>query len=203
MPNRIVAVVLIACGVGFSAARGAAPPGAASAPAAAPAAAASDASSAAAVPASPGPSKAAPIAPAQPASPEAERRLKKLSEELRCLVCQNQTLADSNAELAGDLRNQVIELISSGRSDEQIKSYLVERYGDFVLYRPPVQSNTLLLWFGPFGLLFAGVAIWWLVQRRSGAAGNGTAGSRAGAGGLAAAQSDDESLRRARALLDD
>ena len=135
---------------------------------------------------------------AMPMSAEAERRLKVLSEELRCLVCQNQTLADSNADLAVDLRNQVNELIASGRSDEQIKSFLVERYGDFVLYRPPVQNNTLLLWFGPFVLLLGGVLIWWLVQRRSGA-------PRADGDASAATPSrtDDAALRRARAMLDD
>ncbi len=133
------------------------------------------------------------------ADPVAEKRLLGLSEELRCLVCQNQTLADSNADLAVDLRNQVHELIASGRSDEQIKSYLVERYGDFVLYRPPVQRNTLLLWFGPFALLLVGVLIWWLVQRRSGAA------RAAGFADAAApaARTDDAALRRARALLDE
>jgi cytochrome c-type biogenesis protein CcmH len=94
-------------------------------------------------------------------------RLKKLSEELRCLVCQNQTLADSNAELAVDLRRQVETMISGGRSDREIRDYMVERYGDFVLYRPPMQGNTLALWLGPFAMLAGGGLIWWLVQRRS------------------------------------
>ena len=94
-------------------------------------------------------------------------RLKALSEELRCLVCQNQTLADSNAELAIDLRNQVHEQIAAGRSDGQIRDYMVERYGDFVLYKPPVQGNTALLWGAPFGLLAIGGIAWALVQRRS------------------------------------
>jgi cytochrome c-type biogenesis protein CcmH len=99
--------------------------------------------------------------------PQSAARLKKLSEELRCLVCQNQTLADSNADLAVDLRRQVQTMISAGQSDREIRDFMVARYGDFVLYRPPVQSNTALLWFGPFGLLGAGALIWWLVQRRS------------------------------------
>lgn len=148
--------------------------------------------------AAPATTPAAGAAAAPPVSAEAERRLRALSDELRCLVCQNQTLADSNADLAVDLRNQVHDLIASGRSDDQIKSYLVERYGDFVLYRPPVQRNTLLLWFGPFVLLIGGVLIWWLVQRRSGA-------SRTPAHARAAtpAQSEDAALRRARALLDE
>jgi cytochrome c-type biogenesis protein CcmH len=94
-------------------------------------------------------------------------RLKALSEELRCLVCQNQTLADSNADLAVDLRNQVHEQIAAGRSDAQIRQYMVERYGDFVLYKPPVQGNTALLWGGPFALLAVGGLAWALVQRRS------------------------------------
>ena len=96
-----------------------------------------------------------------------EQRLKALSEELRCLVCQNQTLADSNADLAIDLRNQVKALIDQGKSDAHIKEYLVARYGDFVLYKPPVQRNTWLLWFGPFAMLLLGGLIWRRVQRRS------------------------------------
>ncbi|MEI8302881.1 MAG: cytochrome c-type biogenesis protein [Burkholderiales bacterium] len=102
-----------------------------------------------------------------PLDPAGQARLKALSEELRCLVCQNQTLADSNADLAIDLRNQVHELIAAGRSDAQIRQYMVERYGDFVLYKPPVQGNTALLWGGPFALLAVGGAVWALVQRRS------------------------------------
>jgi cytochrome c-type biogenesis protein CcmH len=100
-------------------------------------------------------------------SPENLQRFKKLAEELRCLVCQNQTLADSDAGLAVDLRRQVETLMSRGMNDAQIKDYLVERYGDFVLYRPPVKGSTLLLWFGPFGLLLAGIIAWIVVQRRS------------------------------------
>ena len=82
-----------------------------------------------------------------PLSPEAKARMKALSEELRCLVCQNQTLADSNAELAVDLRREVEKMVAAGRSDDEIKTYLVERYGDFVLYKPPMQANTIALWF--------------------------------------------------------
>ncbi|UCE30836.1 MAG: cytochrome c-type biogenesis protein CcmH [Burkholderiales bacterium] len=93
-------------------------------------------------------------------------RFNRLAEELRCLVCQNQTLADSNAGLAGDLRKEVEAQIAQGKSDDQIKAYLVERYGDFVLYRPPVQGNTVLLWLGPFALLAVGAAAWLVVQRR-------------------------------------
>ena len=83
-------------------------------------------------------------------------RFDKLTKELRCLVCQNQNLADSDAQLAHDLRREVYELLLSGRSDEEIKQCLVDRYGDFVLYRPPVQKNTYLLWLGPLLLLLGG-----------------------------------------------
>ncbi|HEY2817085.1 MAG TPA: cytochrome c-type biogenesis protein [Casimicrobiaceae bacterium] len=95
-----------------------------------------------------------------------DARLKHLETELRCLVCQNQTLADSNAPLAEDLRREVRELANAGKSDTEIKTYLVARYGDFVLYRPPLQSNTWLLWIGPFALLGGGAAIWYAVVRR-------------------------------------
>ena len=97
-----------------------------------------------------------------------DARLNKLETELRCLVCQNQTLADSNADLADDLRREVRALAVAGRSDDEIRSYLVARYGDFVLYDPPVKPLTWLLWFGPFALLIGGAAVWWIVlQRRS------------------------------------
>src|SRR5258706_8513528 len=85
------------------------------------------------------------------ADPATEARLRILAEELRCLVCQNQTIADSNADLAVDLRREVRAQILQGKSDAEIKNYLVARYGDFVLYKPPVQANTMLLWVGPFG----------------------------------------------------
>jgi cytochrome c-type biogenesis protein CcmH len=98
-------------------------------------------------------------------------RLKALSEELRCLVCQNQSLADSNAELAVDLKREVERLMVEGKSDAAIKTYLVQRYGDFVLYKPPVQSNTALLWAGPFVLLAGGAGLWTLIQRRNKVAG--------------------------------
>ena len=95
-----------------------------------------------------------------------EARLKALSEELRCLVCQNQTLADSTAPLAEDLRREVRELAYQGKSDAEIKQYLVARYGDFVLYKPPVKPTTWLLWFGPFAFLLGGALIWLVVLRR-------------------------------------
>jgi len=102
---------------------------------------------------------------------EFEGRLKRLEAELRCLVCQNQTLADSNAPLAEDLRREVRALATSGKSDAEIKQYLVARYGDFVLYKPPLQRNTWLLWIGPFGLLLGGGIVWCaILRRRNGAA---------------------------------
>jgi len=102
-----------------------------------------------------------------PMSAEEVQRLKVLSAELRCLVCQNQSLADSNAELAVDLRNQVRDQIRAGQSDAQIKDYLVQRYGEFVLYRPRVSGVTVLLWVGPFLLLaLGGAAMWTYVRRR-------------------------------------
>ena len=92
-------------------------------------------------------------------NPEDEARFRHLSEELRCLVCQNQNLADSNAELARDLRNKLYDMVRQGRSDEQIIDYMVQRYGDFVLYKPPARASTYALWFGPLVLLVIGLAI--------------------------------------------
>ena len=98
--------------------------------------------------------------------PVIERRMMALAEELRCLVCQNQTLADSQADLAADLRQEIRELMQKGESDEEIKRYLVARYGNFVLYRPPLEATTWLLWFGPAVLLVAGLATLYLVLLR-------------------------------------
>jgi cytochrome c-type biogenesis protein CcmH len=83
----------------------------------------------------------------------------RLSEELRCLVCQNQSLSDSNADLANDLRNQVREMMQAGKSDAQIREYMVASYGDFILYDPPLKATTLILWIGPFVLLLIGAAM--------------------------------------------
>jgi cytochrome c-type biogenesis protein CcmH len=100
--------------------------------------------------------------------PALEKRLLKLSQELRCLVCQNETLADSQAGLAQDLRAQIREQMKAGKTDKEIVTYLTDRYGQFVLYRPPVQPTTYLLWFGPFILLLGGLALLfrYLKQRR-------------------------------------
>lgn len=98
--------------------------------------------------------------------PATESRLKALSQELRCLVCQNQTLADSSAPLAEDLRREIRELIAKGMTDDEITAYLVARYGDFVRYRPPLKSQTAILWAGPMLLLFAGFAMLLITLRR-------------------------------------
>ena len=95
-----------------------------------------------------------------------ETRFQHLTRELRCLVCQNENLADSNADLARDLRHQVFDLMRQGKSDAEIKQYLVDRYSDFVLYDPPVQGSTLLLWFGPLAILLAGAAVVVVTIRR-------------------------------------
>jgi len=89
--------------------------------------------------------------------PILEQRVMALSQELRCLVCQNETLADSRADLANDLRNQIREQMKAGKSDKEIIAFLTERYGEFILYRPPVKPTTYLLWFGPFLLLVGGL----------------------------------------------
>ena len=98
-----------------------------------------------------------------------DKRVAALSAELRCLVCQNQTIADSNADLAVDLRRQIREQLKSGRSERDVIEFLTARYGDFVLYRPPLKASTFLLWFGPFALLIAGICALILRIRRQGA----------------------------------
>ncbi|HAX18674.1 MAG TPA: cytochrome c-type biogenesis protein CcmH [Hydrogenophaga sp.] len=100
------------------------------------------------------------------ADPELEARMVRITAELRCLVCQNQTIADSHAGLAIDLKNQVREMLRRGDSDQQIIAFMTERYGDFVLYRPPLKRTTALLWFGPAILLVGGLLILFLVLRR-------------------------------------
>jgi len=105
---------------------------------------------------------------AQPAAadPALEERVTALATELRCLVCQNQTLADSNAPLAVDLRNQIRERMREGASERDIIAFLVERYGDFVLYRPPWKATTALLWLGPLLIMIGGLAALYLRLRR-------------------------------------
>ena len=98
--------------------------------------------------------------------PVEHKRVLGISEQLRCLVCQNQSIAESNAELAVDLRNQVIEQINAGRTDEEIIKYMVDRYGDFVLYKPPFKASTVVLWLGPAVLFFGAVIGFYISLRR-------------------------------------
>ena len=90
--------------------------------------------------------------------PLIEQRLISIAEEMRCLVCQNESLAGSRSDLANDLRREIRTLIKEGKSDDQIRNFMVERYGDFVLYRPPVKPITWILWIGPFVILMVGIA---------------------------------------------
>ncbi|NOY63209.1 MAG: cytochrome c-type biogenesis protein CcmH [Gammaproteobacteria bacterium] len=106
--------------------------------------------------------------------PVLEKRVMALSKELRCLVCQNQSVAASHAELAIDMRNEVRDKMKSGWSDQQIVDYLVERYGDFVRYRPPFNSTTMLLWLGPLGMLLIGATVLFVVLKRRRARGTET-----------------------------
>ena len=102
--------------------------------------------------------------------PVAEQRLIAISEEMRCLVCQNESLAGSRSDLANDLRRELRSLIKQGKTDAEIKEFMVSRYGDFVLYRPPVKPSTWLLWVGPFGLMGIGVIALFVYLRRRNAA---------------------------------
>ncbi len=108
--------------------------------------------------------------------PKVEARLKSIAHELRCLVCQNQTIADSDAPLAVDLRQQTRKMIAEGKSDDEIRSYMVDRYGDFVLYKPPFNAVTAVLWVGPPLLIVAGLAgLFVMLRRRRAAALEGAA----------------------------
>jgi cytochrome c-type biogenesis protein CcmH len=114
-----------------------------------------------------------PLATARDAPPAAqdpaiEQRMLRIASELRCLVCQNQTIADSHSGLAEDLREEVRVMLRKGQSDEQVVAFMTDRYGDFVRYRPPVKASTWLLWFGPGVLMVGGlVALWVVLRRRS------------------------------------
>jgi len=96
-----------------------------------------------------------------------QQQFQRISEQLRCLVCQNQTLADSNAPLADDLRDEIAAQVMRGESDQQILEFVVARYGDFVLYNPPLKKTTWLLWGGPFGLLLICLFTWYALMRRN------------------------------------
>jgi len=134
------------------------------------------------------PPAAAPQARPLAEDPVLEAEVLRIAHELRCLVCQNETIAASNADLALDLRNQIRQQLRAGRSEREILDYMVQRYGDFVLYKPPVKPITWLLWGGPFVLLVAMLATLWHLLRRRRAEGPGRA------------LSEDE-RRQARALL--
>ena len=105
------------------------------------------------------------------ADPVLEARMTRIAAELRCLVCQNQTIADSNADLAQDLRRQVREMLARGDDDAKIIQYMTDRYGDFVLYRPPMKATTMLLWFGPALMVVLGLGALAVVMRRRARAG--------------------------------
>jgi cytochrome c-type biogenesis protein CcmH/NrfF len=125
------------------------------------------------------------------ADPVLELRVNQVAAELRCLVCQNQSLADSHAGLAVDLKNQVREQLQAGRSEQQVLAYMTERYGDFVRYRPPLKASTVLLWAGPLMLVLLAALVLWQALARSQRAADRTA-----------ELSEDES-QRARRLLDE
>ncbi|HTN66217.1 MAG TPA: cytochrome c-type biogenesis protein [Burkholderiaceae bacterium] len=128
--------------------------------------------------------EAAPLAE----DPVLEQRLIAISDEMRCLVCQNESLSGSRSDLAQDLRREIREMIQQGKSDDEIKNYMVSRYGDFVLYRPPVKPVTWLLWIGPFALMFLGVgALIAYLRRRE--------------RGFSKVSITDEERRRVQALL--
>ncbi len=121
-----------------------------------------------------------------------DARVMKISEELRCLVCQNQSIAESNADLAQDLRREVHEMLAAGKTEADVREFMVERYGDFVLYDPPVKRSTLLLWIGPgLAAVIALGGLWWQLARRR----------RTRASDEADAP-DEAALAQARALLD-
>jgi cytochrome c-type biogenesis protein CcmH len=109
--------------------------------------------------------EAAPLA----ADEKVEKRMVEISEEMRCLVCQNESLSGSHAELAQDLRREIRTMIKQGKSNEEIMEFMVSRYGDFVRYRPPVKATTYLLWFGPFLLMAGAIAVLVIYLRRRGA----------------------------------
>ncbi|HZZ04542.1 cytochrome c-type biogenesis protein [Paraburkholderia sp.] len=124
---------------------------------------------------------------AEPHGAAEDARVRSLAESFRCLVCQNQTLADSNADLAADLRERIREQVRAGATDAQIRDYMARRYGDFVLYRPPLKPLTWALWFGPFAALAIGAWVGWrAIGRRR---------------GVAAQPLDDDERRRVDALI--
>lgn len=128
--------------------------------------------------------------------PALEHRAEKLGKELRCLVCQSESIEDSNADLAKDLRIIVREQIQNGKSDAEVKKFVVDRYGDYVLLKPPFKAGTLVLWLGPFAFLVVGIGAAWAFYRRRGTATNAAAP-------LAPAPLTEAEKRRLAALLKD
>lgn len=122
--------------------------------------------------------------------PAIEARMNALAEDLRCLVCQNESLAGSHAELAEDLRREIRDLMKQGKNDKEVVQYLTDRYGDFVLYRPPFRSYTLLLWLGPVIFLGIGAVVWYVTLRRR-------------RGLQATAQVSEQALKQAADLLEE
>jgi cytochrome c-type biogenesis protein CcmH len=154
-PRRVLAALAAlqcAFAVAAVAADAGAPPDAASAPARVAAASASAALATAVASAPASPPRAVPTA----SDPALEARMLAITSELRCLVCQNQTIADSHADLAADLRQEVREMLQAGRTPDEVRRYMTDRYGDFILYRPPFKPTTVLLWLGPALLLAIG-----------------------------------------------
>jgi cytochrome c-type biogenesis protein CcmH len=151
-PRRLLATLLLALGAAL-------PALAADAPASAPSAAAAAASEATV-------KFEAPAARLTAADPALEARMLAITGELRCLVCQNQTIADSHADLAVDLRQEVREMLQRGQTPEQIRRYMTDRYGDFILYRPPLKASTAVLWLAPAALLLIALAALAVVIRR-------------------------------------
>lgn len=101
-------------------------------------------------------------------TPALQSRYETLTHQFRCLVCQDEDIATSNADLAVNLRNRVRDMLLAGKTDQQIVDYMVDRYGQFVLYKPPLQANTLLLWLGPFALLLIALgSLFWIIRKRS------------------------------------
>jgi cytochrome c-type biogenesis protein CcmH len=128
--------------------------------------------------------------------PVLEQRLISISEEMRCLVCQNESLAGSRSDLANDLRREIRTLIQEGKSDDQIRTFMVERYGDFVLYRPPVKPITWLLWIGPFVILVIGIVVLLSYLRRRNLSIPSTALSKADNEKIDALLNQDRKYRR-------
>lgn len=140
--------------------------------------------------------------PETSAEPAIEARTMALAHELRCLVCQNETVAESTADLAVDLRTRIRQQLGEGRSEAEVMAWMTERYGDFVLYRPPLGWRTALLWWGPFALLLVGGALLWRRLRRSGPHAADHNGADSGTNHGSVSAMDPARRERALALLE-